>query len=54
MTSRKEDGDSIIVSFDPYDDGSGIMRDAQSAKPQTLRTGDGRFACTLAACLAQI
>ena len=36
MTSRKEDGDSIIVSFDPYDDGSGIMRDAQSAKTQTI------------------
>ena len=30
-----------IVSFDPYDDGFGIMRDAQSARPQTFRTGDG-------------
>ena len=30
-----------IVSFDPYDDGFGIMRDAQAAKPQTFRTGDG-------------
>ena len=32
-----------IVSFDPYDDGFGIMRDAQTAKPQTFRTGDGWF-----------
>ena len=30
-----------IVSFDPYDDGFGIMRDAQTAKPQTFRTGGG-------------
>ena len=30
-----------IVSFEPYDDGFGIMRDAQTAKPQTFRTGDG-------------
>ena len=33
-----------IVSFDPYEDGSGIMRDAQTAKPQAFRTGDGWFA----------
>ena len=32
-----------IVSFDPYDDGFGIMRDAQTARPQTFRTGDGWF-----------
>ena len=38
-----------IVSFDPYDDGFGIMRDAQTAKPQTFRTGDGRFPHNLAA-----
>ena len=29
-----------IVSFDPYEDGFGIMREAQSAKPQAFRTGD--------------
>ena len=29
-----------IVSFDPYQGGFGIMRDAQTAKPQTFRTGD--------------
>ena len=37
-----------IVSFDPYDDGFGIMRDAQSANPQVFRTGDGWFAYNLA------
>ena len=36
-----------IVSFEPYDDGIGIMRDAQTAKPQTFRTGDGWFAYNL-------
>ena len=43
-----------IVSFEPYSDGLGIMRDAQTAKPQTFRTGDGWFAYNLAANLAQI
>ena len=43
-----------IVTFDPYDDGSGIMRDAQTAKPQTFRTGDGWFAYNLATNLAQM
>ena len=28
-----------IVSFDLYDDGFGIIRDAQTAKPQIFRTG---------------
>ena len=35
------------VGFDPYDDGFGIMRDAQTAKPQAFRTGDGWFACNM-------
>ena len=43
-----------IVAFDPYEDGFGIMRDAQSAKPQTFRTSDGWFAYNLAANLAQL
>ena len=43
-----------IVSFEPYSDGLGIMRDAQTAKPQTFRTGDGWFAYNLAANLAQL
>ena len=37
-----------IVAFDPYDDGSGIVRDAQTARPRTFRTGDGRFPYNLA------
>ncbi len=43
-----------IVRFDPYNDGFGIMRDAQTAKPQTFRTGDGWFAYNLAANLSQM
>ena len=43
-----------IVSFDPYDDGFGIMRDAQAAKPQAFRIGDGWFAYNLAVNLAQL
>ena len=43
-----------IVSFDAYNDGFGIMRDAQTAKPQTFRTGDGWFAYNLAANLSQM
>ena len=42
------------VAFKPYSDGLGIMRDAQTAKPQTFRTGNGWFAYNLAANLAQI
>ena len=30
------------------------MRDAQTARPQTFRTGDGRFPYNLAANLAQV
>ena len=37
-----------IVDFEPFTDGFGIMRDDQTAKPQQLRTGDGRFAYNLA------
>ena len=43
-----------IVSFDPYDDGLGIMRDALTAKPQTFRTGDGWFVYNLAVNLARM
>ena len=41
-------------AFDPYEDGSGIMRDAQTAKPQTFRTDDGWFAHDLTINLAQM
>ena len=43
-----------IVASGPHEDGFGIMRDAQTAKPQALRTGDGWSAYNLAANLAQI
>ena len=43
-----------IVAFDPYQDGFGIMRDAQTARPQTFRTADGWFAYNLAVNLAQL
>ena len=42
-----------IVSFDPYSDGIGVMRDAQTAKPQTFLTGDGWFIYNLITNLAQ-
>ena len=43
-----------IVSLEPFADGFGIMRDAQTARPQAFRTGDGWFACNLAVNLSQM
>ena len=43
-----------IVAFEPYSDGIGIMREAQSAKPQTFITGDGWFTYNMATNLAQL
>ena len=43
-----------IVDFEPFDDGFGLMREAQTAKPQSFRTGDGWFAFNLAVNLAQM
>lgn len=43
-----------VVAFDPYEDGFGLQRDAQSAKPQTFITGDGWFAYNLVANAAQL
>ena len=37
-----------VMDFEPFDDGFGLMRDAQTAKPQSFRTGDGWFAFNLA------
>ena len=42
------------MSLDPYDDGFGIMKHTQTAKPQVSRTGDGWFAHNLAKNLAQM
>ena len=43
-----------IVDFEPFADGFGLTRDARTAKPQSFRTGDGRFAFNLATNLAQM
>ena len=43
-----------IVSFEPYTDGIGIMRDAQTAKPQSFATGDGWFIYNLVTNLARL
>ena len=45
--------DRIIV-FEPFSDGFGIMREAQTAKPQSFRTGDDWIAYNLAINLAQM
>ena len=42
------------VDFEPCSHDFGIMRDAQNAKPQSFKTGDGWFACSLAANLAHM
>lgn len=42
-----------VVAFDPFSDGIGVMRDAQTAKPQLFITGDGWFAYNLVNNLAQ-
>ena len=43
-----------IVSFYQRRDGFGLMRDAQSAKPQLFRTGDGWFVYNLVTNLAHL
>ena len=43
-----------IVSFEPYSDGIGIMRDAQTAKPQIFAVGDGWFIYNLVTNLSRI
>lgn len=43
-----------IVSFDQFKNAIGIMRDAQTAKPQIFVTGDGWFSYNLIVNLAQL
>jgi hypothetical protein len=43
-----------IVSFQPFTDGVGLMRDAASAKPQIFVTGDGWFAYNLVTNLSRM
>lgn len=42
-----------IVSFEPFSDGIGIIRDAANAKPQIFVTGDGWFTYNLVINLSQ-
>ncbi|MGH8584270.1 MAG: hypothetical protein ACREWG_16160 [Gammaproteobacteria bacterium] len=43
-----------IVSFQPFNDGVGVIRDASSAKPQIFVTGDGWFTYNLVTNLAKM
>jgi len=43
-----------IVSFESYEDGIGLQRDAASVKPQSFVTGDGWFTYNLITNLAQM
>ncbi len=43
-----------IVSFEPYRDGIGLIRDAATAKPQVFVTGDGWFTYNLVTNLSQM
>jgi hypothetical protein len=45
---------SKIVAFQPFEDGIGITRDAQTAKPQIFKTGDGWFSYNLVTNLAAL
>jgi hypothetical protein len=43
-----------ILSFEPFSDGFGVMRDTTTAKPQIFVTGDGWFTYNLVINLAKI
>lgn len=43
-----------IVAFEPFSDGIGIQKDAQTAMPQSFSTGDGWFTYNLISNLAQM
>jgi hypothetical protein len=43
-----------IVSFEPFSDGIGVMRDTATAKPQIFVTGDGWFTYNLVTNLSQL
>ena len=45
---------SRIVAFDPFSDGFGIMREAQTARPQMFITGNGWFVYNMVTNLAQM
>lgn len=43
-----------IISFEPFEDGMGVQRDAMTATPQTFVTGDGWFTYNLVTNLARM
>lgn len=43
-----------IVSFEPFSDGIGVMRDASTSKPQIFVTGDGWFIYNLVTNISQM
>lgn len=43
-----------IISFEPFSDGIGVMRDAATAKPQIFITGDGWFTYNLVTNVARL
>lgn len=43
-----------IVSFEPFSDGIGVLRDTATAKPQIFVTGDGWFTYNLVTNLSQL
>lgn len=45
---------SKIISFEPFSDGVGVIRDAATAKPQIFVTGDGWFTYNLITNLARL
>jgi len=45
---------SKVVTFEPFSDGIGLMRDSASARAQIFVTGDGWFAYNLVTNLSQI
>jgi len=45
---------SKIISFEPFSDGFGVIRDAATAKPQVFVTGDGWFSYNLLVNLAKL
>ena len=46
--------DNTIIDFEPFSHGFGLMRDAQTTKPQSFRTGGEWFVYNLATNLAQV
>ena len=48
LAKPNEETNHRIEDFEPFSDGFGLMRDAQTAKPRGFLTGNGWFAYNLA------